>query len=68
MDDKWIYTTHVLQPFSSNVLMCGYPKNKESADAEGPCNAPQIQNITLEKGYNTGTTFKDTQGHYNCSY
>jgi len=28
---------------------------------------PQIQNIAPEKASNNGMTFKDTQGHCNCS-
>ena len=39
-----------------------------SADAEKPLDAPQIRNIALEKACNRGTSFKDTQDHYNCCY
>jgi len=38
---------------------------RSSADAEGPRDAPQIQNIALEKTCNREMTFKDTQGDYN---
>ena len=39
-----------------------------SADAEGPRDAVQIRNSALEKACDSGMTFKDTQGHYNCCY
>jgi len=41
---------------------------RSNADAEAPCDAPKIQNITPEKACNRGMTFKDTQCHYNCCY
>jgi len=49
--------------------MIGAPKfTRSSADAKGPRYVPQIQNIAFEKVCNSGMTFKDTQGHYNCCY
>jgi len=39
---------------------------RSSADAEGLHDMPQIRKITLAKGCNRATTFKDTQGYYSC--
>ena len=41
-------------------------RTRSSADAEGPQDATEIQNIALEKAWNMRMTFKDIQSHYNC--
>jgi len=38
-------------------------KTRNTTDAEGPHDVPQVRNIALEKACNRGMTF-NTQGHY----
>ena len=54
----------VIKLFTLSVTMLSQDfKTRSSAEAEGPRDAPQIRNITLEKACNRGMTFKDTQDH-----
>jgi len=61
----------------TNVTSCEFLKfltkkdqTRSSADAEELHDVPQIQNITPKKVYSRERemTFKDIQGHHNCSY
>ena len=54
------------QVTKGKVITISIISTRSSANAEVPCDAPQVRNIALEKACNRGLTFEDTQGYYSC--
>jgi len=67
VDDAWVGRSVASVTFVCLCVCLRALKDKKLCSyAEGPCDVPQIRNIALEKAFNSGIAFKDTQGHYNC--